>query len=295
MTAARQAAVTSSVPVRTGARARFGAPQIVHEVLRAPGRPLDGPTRTLMESRFGHDFGRVRVHADERAAESARAVNAKAYAVGSHIVFNAGEYQPRTAVGLGSLAHELTHVLQQGAGRTGPIPKRIEIGVPGDSVEREAELIGRGGGPPVVPVQDRPCLRKQTQGEDQIKKEPPPLIPLPIFDRLDIKPIIPGPVGAPSLEDINKGLFFLRGQGQAGAGNVGCALGWKMRKDGLCCEGSSVDKCCPPYRLTMLGRCCPSDQYAKGAECMKFNLPTPTLPGPVAPKSPVLPPQGRSS
>src|SRR5262249_39074881 len=54
------------------------APPIVHEVLRSPGQPLDGDTRAFLEPRFGHDFSRVRVHADSRAAESARTVDALA-------------------------------------------------------------------------------------------------------------------------------------------------------------------------------------------------------------------------
>lgn len=57
-------------------------PPIVHEVLRSPGQPLDPAARTLMEPRFGHDFSRVRVHADAAAHESARAVGALAYTVG---------------------------------------------------------------------------------------------------------------------------------------------------------------------------------------------------------------------
>jgi len=72
------------------AEARFkGAPGIVHDVLRSSGQPLEASTRTLMESRFGHDFSRVRVHAGTQAAESARAVNAQAYTVGSLIVVGA--------------------------------------------------------------------------------------------------------------------------------------------------------------------------------------------------------------
>jgi hypothetical protein len=37
-----------------------------------PGRPLDAAARAFFEPRFGMDFGRVRVHTDERAAESAQ-------------------------------------------------------------------------------------------------------------------------------------------------------------------------------------------------------------------------------
>jgi hypothetical protein len=66
-----------------------------------------------MEPRFGNDFGHVRVHVDERAAESARAVGALAYTVGSNIVFGRGQYAPAMQSGRRLLAHELTHVEQQ--------------------------------------------------------------------------------------------------------------------------------------------------------------------------------------
>ncbi|HEY9238566.1 MAG TPA: DUF4157 domain-containing protein, partial [Burkholderiaceae bacterium] len=64
-------------------------PRLVQDVLASPGRPLEPATRNWMEPRFGSDFSRVRVHDDGRAAESARAVGALAYAVGSHVVFDA--------------------------------------------------------------------------------------------------------------------------------------------------------------------------------------------------------------
>jgi hypothetical protein len=64
---------------------------------------------------LGYDFSQVRLHADARAADSARAVNALAYTVGSDIVFGAGQYAPGTAAGKRLLAHELTHAVQQGS------------------------------------------------------------------------------------------------------------------------------------------------------------------------------------
>ena len=87
---------------------------VVHEVLNTPGQPLDASTRNFMEPRFGHDFSRVRVHSDVKAAESARAVNALAYTVGHDVVFSAGQYAPGTMLGKQLLVHELTHVVQQG-------------------------------------------------------------------------------------------------------------------------------------------------------------------------------------
>lgn len=92
-----------------------GAPPIVHEVLRSPGQPLDAATRAFLEPRFGHDFGKVRVHTDAQAAESARAVNALAYTVGQSIVFGAGQFRPASSEGQHLIAHELAHTIQQPA------------------------------------------------------------------------------------------------------------------------------------------------------------------------------------
>jgi pyrrolidone-carboxylate peptidase len=89
------------------------APGIVDRVLASSGRALDAATRAFMEPRFGRDFSQVRVHDDAQAQESARAVDAAAYTVGSHLVFGAGQLQPHTAAGQRLLAHELSHVLQQ--------------------------------------------------------------------------------------------------------------------------------------------------------------------------------------
>ena len=91
----------------------------MQEVLRSPGQQLDTQTRAFMEPRFGHDFGRVRVHTDAKSAESARAVNALAYTVGSDVVFGEGQFAPQTTEGQRLVAHELTHVAQQEASVAG--------------------------------------------------------------------------------------------------------------------------------------------------------------------------------
>ena len=101
--------------VQAGAPASIAAPPIVHEVLAGPGRPLEPSVRDFMEPRLGHDFSRVRVHTDEKAAESARAVDALAYTAGRNLVFDAGRYEPGTPAGRQLLAHELAHTIQQGA------------------------------------------------------------------------------------------------------------------------------------------------------------------------------------
>ncbi len=86
---------------------------LIQSVLSSPGQPLDMATRSFMEPRFGQDFSGVRVHTDGQAAESARAVNARAYTVGRDVVFGAGEYAPGSGEGRRLMAHELTHVMQQ--------------------------------------------------------------------------------------------------------------------------------------------------------------------------------------
>jgi hypothetical protein len=93
-----------------------------------------------MESRFGHNFAQVRVHADAQAAESARAVNALAYTAGSNIVFGGGQYAPTTSEGKKLLAHELTHVMQQRTAGPpiGALPKPSSINHPSDIFEQEA-------------------------------------------------------------------------------------------------------------------------------------------------------------
>jgi hypothetical protein len=102
-----------TTPVAAGGPGAGIAPPLVHDVLGSPGQPLDAGARAFMEARLGYGFGQVRIHADARAEESARAVGALAYTVGDDIVFGAGRYAPETAAGRRLLAHELAHVLQQ--------------------------------------------------------------------------------------------------------------------------------------------------------------------------------------
>ena len=87
------------------------------------------------------DFSDVRIHTDARATDSAKAVQAHAYTVGSNIVFQGDRYSPGTAEGQRTLAHELTHVVQQ---RSGPVDSTpagggISVSDPSDRFEREAE------------------------------------------------------------------------------------------------------------------------------------------------------------
>lgn len=111
----------------------------VHDVLRGAGRPLDRSTRSDMESRLEADFSDVRIHDDHSAKNSASEIGARAYTSGSHVVLGEGGKDKET------LAHELTHVIQQ---RQGPVSgtdngSGLRVSDPSDRFEREAEANAR--------------------------------------------------------------------------------------------------------------------------------------------------------
>jgi len=80
------------------------------------GDPLPNNTKSHMEAGFGADFSAVRVHADSKAGQLSRKINAQAFTHGSDIYFGSGKYNPQSASGGHLLAHELTHVVQQSGG-----------------------------------------------------------------------------------------------------------------------------------------------------------------------------------
>jgi hypothetical protein len=84
------------------------------ENTRGKGKPLSTKTRAEMESSFGTDFSQVNIHTDASAVEMNKDLSAQAFTHGRDIYFNAGKYNPETSVGKQLLAHELTHVVQQG-------------------------------------------------------------------------------------------------------------------------------------------------------------------------------------
>ncbi|MBN1284435.1 MAG: DUF4157 domain-containing protein [Anaerolineae bacterium] len=83
---------------------------------RGQGRPLPPRAMGQMERAFGADFSAVRIHDDDRADMLAREIDAKAFTNGKEIFFRDGEYNPGSMDGQQLIAHELAHVVQQGAG-----------------------------------------------------------------------------------------------------------------------------------------------------------------------------------
>jgi hypothetical protein len=113
--AAPQVSRSGSSPTGSG----MTAPPIVHDVLNSAGQPLDSATRAFMEPRFGYDFGSVRLHTGGSARSSAADLGARAYTVGPHVVLR--DESPSHEL----LAHELTHVVQQGGAGTGQAPQAV--------------------------------------------------------------------------------------------------------------------------------------------------------------------------
>jgi len=107
---------------------------------RGSGQPLEAPVRQRMEASFGADFSDVRVHTGGSAAASAQAVDARAYTVGNEIVLGDGQ-APGSPAHERTLAHELTHVVQQRSGPVEGTPTAggISVSDPADRFERAAE------------------------------------------------------------------------------------------------------------------------------------------------------------
>ncbi|MEV5947629.1 DUF4157 domain-containing protein [Streptomyces sp. NPDC051993] len=141
----------------------------VHEVLRSPGRPLDDSVRSDMEARLAADFSDVRVHSDAAAKASAAEVGARAYTSGSHVVIGEGGGDRHT------LAHELTHVIQQRQGSVAGTDNGSGLSVsdPSDRFEREAEANATrvmSGAAPVQHAEAGPAAPQS--GDPQVQRAP---------------------------------------------------------------------------------------------------------------------------
>jgi hypothetical protein len=227
----------------TGQAEPSTVPSIVHDVLRSPGQPLDASTRAFMEPRFGHDFSRVRVHADAKAAESARAVHARAYTLGRDVAFGVGQYAPETVVGKRLLAHELTHVVQQAHTGDALATSSIEVGDASGSPEQEADVaaarVMNGSGIPTIRV-FAPAVQRLT--EPYITRITVNLTP-PQHVTLDWKGTPPAQPGTDS---------FTCSTGKGYSDPID-SPGTCTRD---CCSGADV-QCAPPYdRPNRVGSCC---------------------------------------
>jgi hypothetical protein len=189
---AGNAAVTALIQRRLAAEEdeeESSAAAVRNIVGKAGGNPLDGALKEEMETRFGDDFSSVRIHTDAAAAESAAGVSARAYTVGDEVVFGAGSPALDSPEGKRTLAHELTHVIQQRQGPVAgtPVGGGISVSDPSDRYEQAADANadrvmagGAGpdttGGPGAVPaqrllLQRDPLASEMAEDEEEEQEE----------------------------------------------------------------------------------------------------------------------------
>jgi len=123
-----------ATPIQTKPGSRSGSTQAdapfgVKKLLASPGKPLASSTRSFFESRFAWDFASVKVHTGKESSRMAREINARAFTLGHDVVFADGQYRPDSHVGRHLLAHELTHVIQQGQAESGHKIQRAPFGI----------------------------------------------------------------------------------------------------------------------------------------------------------------------
>lgn len=155
----------------------------VADVLRSPGESLDAATRARMEPLFGFDFSQVRVHSDSQAAASAASIGARAFTIGSHIVFGGGEHSLATSAGAMLMAHELAHVVQQQGQMQGDSDS-LEVGGAHDTAEHSAHaaaaqvVAGHAADRTLVsPDGSRGVIRRWSTDECSVNVTPPNVRP----------------------------------------------------------------------------------------------------------------------
>ncbi|HEU4713656.1 MAG TPA: DUF4157 domain-containing protein [Pyrinomonadaceae bacterium] len=221
------------------------------------GQSLPSDALSFFGSRFGYDFSGVRIHADTRAHEAARSVNAEAFTLGENVVFEAGRYAPHSDAGRRLLAHELTHVVQQNGGLNN---SRLQV-------QRWAS--------PMVQRQQATCSIDIIQAAKVLSGDRSAA--LKVLDCCQ-KGLSPLPEGCTS--DLIAAAEKILGKGKGSGGKANC--------DGLpgffpagssdllgqCCTGfEDARNCCPPERISRndpAPRCCTRDETVEDGHCVKI-------------------------
>lgn len=158
---------------------------------RGSGQPLDSTVQKQMGDSLGFDFSGVQVHTSPEADDLNRQLSAKAFTTGQDIFFKQGEYNPGSSSGKELIAHELTHVVQQGTGAVGSSGAGMKVTPPNDAFEHQADAAaqqavnaGQETGPqhsgePVqrqMPEEEEPLQMKaddtvQRQEEEELEDE----------------------------------------------------------------------------------------------------------------------------
>ncbi len=136
------------IQMKGSSSAGFADPETENGIVteKGNGKPLNQETKTWMESRFGADFGDVKIHDGDNSQKLNKKLSARAFTHKNHIFFNSGEYNPTSNQGKKLLAHELTHVVQQSKGRQ-MVQRTVELRPPGrgeaSAFERRQEMVDR--------------------------------------------------------------------------------------------------------------------------------------------------------
>jgi hypothetical protein len=135
---------------------------------RSGGQNIDESARLQMEQATNVDLSAVRVHTGAESNILNEQLGAKAFTTGQDIFFRSGAYDPGSSGGQELLAHELTHVVQQGSGRVRSSGKRMTVNAPGDIFEQEAEAVAKNMPVPGAAVE---VLRQVEEEEIQMQEE----------------------------------------------------------------------------------------------------------------------------
>lgn len=136
---------------------------------RGNGAPLESKLQMEMSEQLGFDLSGVRVHDTSASHQLNQELNAKAFTTGQDVFFKSGEYNPQSSNGKELIAHELTHVVQQG---TGQVQNQggMTVNAPGDRFEQEADSVAQTlSGTPAASLQTQEEEELQMQEEEEIE------------------------------------------------------------------------------------------------------------------------------
>lgn len=143
---------------------------------RDGGQALDSSVQTQMSSAMGSDFSGVRVHTGNESNELNQQLGAKAFTTGQDVFFRDGAYDPHSSSGQELIAHELTHVVQQGSGAV-PSSDKMAVNAPGDQFEQEADAVAKtvsnANATPAVQRQELPEEEEMPPGAQRQEEELP--------------------------------------------------------------------------------------------------------------------------
>jgi hypothetical protein len=134
---------------------------------RGGGQPLDSSFQRRASEATGQDLSGVRVHSSPEADDLNKELSAKAFTTGQDIFFRDGTYDPHSSAGQKLIAHELTHVVQQGSGAVGDSGGQMRVNPPGDAFEREADTVAAAVGREGVSAE----VQRQAEPEEEEEEE----------------------------------------------------------------------------------------------------------------------------